>query len=82
VLLTCNERTLQVDEVCDLIPRDVGYLPLAVAAPGVDVSGGGQGERVFTAHGDVLYEQPLQRRHQLGAGLVPQHRVRQADQKL
>lgn len=58
------------------------HLPFAVAAPGVDVASGGQCQHVFTAHGDVLDKQALQRRDHLWVGLVLQHRVWQADQSL
>lgn len=58
------------------------HLPLTVAAPGVDVASGGQCQHVFTAHGDVLDEQALQRRDHLRVGLVLQHGVWQADQAL
>lgn len=80
--LICNKSTFQTVEVNDCILEDVVYLPLTVAAPGIDVSSGGKGEHMFTAHGDVFYEQPLQGRHQLGAGFIPHHRVRQTDQTL
>lgn len=36
------------------------YLAFRVAAPGVDVPRGGQGQRVLGAHGDVLDEDPGQ----------------------
>lgn len=62
--------------------QDAGYLSLTVAAPGIDVSRGGQSEHMFTAHSNVFYAQPLQRWHHLGAGFILQHGVRQADQAL
>lgn len=58
------------------------HLALAVAAPGVDVAGGGQRQHVFTAHSDVRDEQALQGRDHLRVGLVLQHGVWQADQAL
>lgn len=58
------------------------HLPLTVAAPGIHVAGGGQCQHVFTAHGDVLDEQSLERRDHLGDGLVLQHGLWQADQAL
>lgn len=41
------------------------YLAFRVAAPGVDVPRGGQGQRVLGAHGDVLDEDPGQQWHLL-----------------
>lgn len=41
------------------------YLAFRVAAPGVDVPCGGQGQRVLGAHGDVLDEDPGQQWHLL-----------------
>lgn len=65
-----------------LYQRVSAHLSLAVAAPGVDVSSGGQSEHVLTANGDIFYEQTLQRWDHLGVGPVLQHRVRKANQTL
>lgn len=61
---------------------DADYLSLTVAAPGVDVSGGGQSQHMFAAHSYVFDEQPLQRRNHLRVGFILQHGVWQADQTL
>lgn len=56
------------------------YLTLTVAAPGIDVPSGGQGKHMFTAHSNVFYKQPVQRRHNLGKGFILQHGVRQPNE--
>lgn len=55
----CTESKPQTVKASNFITEDAGYLSLTVAAPGVDVSSGGQSERVFAAHSNVFYEQPL-----------------------
>ena len=62
------------------IIEHLAYLSLAVAAPGIDISSGGQCEDMFTAQSNVFYEQPLQGRHHLRAGFILEHGVRQANQ--
>lgn len=80
VLLMCAESKLGIFKVNK--PKVVCYLSLTVTAPGVHVSSGGQSEHMLTAHRNVFDEEPLQRRHHLGAGSILQHGVRQADQAL
>lgn len=80
--LMCTESKLQNVKVYNFITEDVGYLSFTVAAPGIDVSSRGQCEHMFTAHSNVFYEQPLQRRDHLRVGFILQHGVWQADQTL
>lgn len=58
----------------------VGYLSLRVAAPGVDVSGGGQNQRVLGADRHVLNVDPGQRRNLLGPVVVPSSAFWESDQ--
>lgn len=58
------------------------YLAFGVAAPGVDIPGGGQGQRVLGTHGDVLDENPGQQRHLLGAVVVAGAALGQPDQPI
>ena len=68
--------------VYNFLIEHLHYLSLAVTAPGIDISGGGQREDMFTAQSNVFYEQPLQGRHQLRVGFILQHRIWQANQSL
>lgn len=47
------------------------YLPLGVAAPGVNISRGGERQSVLSSDGDVLDVYPGQRRNLLRSIVVP-----------
>lgn len=56
------------------------YLSLRVAPPGVDVSGGGENQRVFGSHRHILDVDAGQCRDLLGPVVVPGSAFWQADQ--
>lgn len=56
------------------------YLPLRVAAPGVNVPRGGQGQGVLSPHSHVLDLDPRQGRDLLGPVVVPGPALREPDQ--
>lgn len=56
-----------------------GYLSLWVAAPGVNVSCGGEHQSVFSSHSHILDVDPWQSRHLLGPVVVPGSAFREAN---
>lgn len=72
-----NERLLEV--------RSRGnrtYLAFGIAAPGVHIPCGGQGQRVLGSHSDVLDEDPGQHRHPLRPVVVAGTALGQTDQAI
>lgn len=59
-----------------------GYLPLWVAAPGVNVSRGGEHQSVFSPHSHILDVDPRQSRDLLGPVVVPGSAFWQTNQSI
>lgn len=59
-----------------------GYLALGVAPPGVNVSGGGEHQRVLGSNGHILDVDPRQRWDLLGTVVVPSTAFRQTDETI
>lgn len=59
-----------------------GYLALGVAPPGVNVSAGGEHQRVLSSDGHILDVDPRQRWDLLGTVVVPSSAFRQTDETI